>query len=60
MTAEAPDAVIRNFQVIGEAMKNSRTIFKEGIPDTTGKRFPGFRDVLTHVYFGIEIYDPLG
>lgn len=35
------DAVIRNFQVIGEAMKNSRTISRSGIPIRTGKRLPG-------------------
>jgi len=48
------DAVIRNFQVIGEAIKNLPEELKERHPKTDWKRIAGFRDVLTHVYFGIK------
>lgn len=48
------DAVIRNFQVIGEAIKNLPDDLKEGYPETDWKKIAGFRDVLTHVYFGIK------
>jgi uncharacterized protein with HEPN domain len=49
------DAVIRNFQVIGEAIKNLSLELRERYPDTDWKKIAGFRDVLTHVYFGIKL-----
>ncbi|MFA7303750.1 MAG: DUF86 domain-containing protein [Methanoregula sp.] len=49
------DAVIRNFQVIGEAIKNLPPELRERYPDTDWKKIAGFRDVLTHVYFGIKL-----
>jgi uncharacterized protein with HEPN domain len=49
------DAVIRNFQVIGEAIKNLHPELRERYPDTNWKKIAGFRDVLTHVYFGIKL-----
>ncbi len=48
------DAVIRNFQVIGEAIKKLPDDLKERYPDTDWKKIAGFRDVITHVYFGIK------
>ena len=48
------DAVIRNFQVIGEAIKNLPDDLKERYPGTDWRKIAGFRDVLTHVYFGIK------
>ena len=48
------DAVIRNFQVIGEAIKNLPDDLKVAYPETDWKKIAGFRDVLTHVYFGIK------
>jgi hypothetical protein len=48
------DAVIRNFQVIGEAIKNLPDDLKGSYPETDWKKIAGFRDVLTHVYFGIK------
>jgi len=48
------DAVIRNFQVIGEAIKNLPMDLKERYPGTDWKKIAEFRDVLTHVYFGIK------
>jgi uncharacterized protein with HEPN domain len=48
------DAVIRNFQVIGEAIKNLPADIRENYPDIDWKKIAGFRDVLTHVYFGIK------
>ena len=46
--------MIRNFQVIGEAIKNLPDDLKGGYPETDWKKIAGFRDVLTHVYFGIK------
>jgi len=48
------DAVIRNFEVIGEAIKNLPADLKKRHPKTDWKKIAGFRDVLTHVYFGIK------
>jgi uncharacterized protein with HEPN domain len=48
------DAVIRNFQVIGEAIKNLPDDLKTAYPEIDWKKIAGFRDVLTHGYFGIK------
>jgi len=40
--------------VIGEAIKKLPDDLKERYPDTDWKKIAGFRDVLTHVYFGIK------
>jgi hypothetical protein len=44
------DAVIRNFEVIGEAIKNLPPDLRERYPNTDWRKIAGFRDVLTHVY----------
>lgn len=49
------DAVIRNFQVIGEAVKNIPKLVKTRYPDVEWKEAAGFRDILIHEYFGIDI-----
>lgn len=50
----AVDAVIRNFEVIGEASKNIPQNVKEKYPHVEWKEAAGFRDVLIHEYFGID------
>jgi uncharacterized protein with HEPN domain len=51
---DSKDAVIRNFEVIGEAIKNLPSDLKERYPKTDWKKIAGFRDVLTHAYFGVK------
>ena len=51
----AIDAVIRNFEVIGEASKNIPKKIKEKYPDIEWKEATGFRNVLIHNYFGIDV-----
>ena len=51
----AVDAVIRNFEIIGEATKNVPKRIKEKYPDVEWKEAIGFRNVLTHDYFGIDL-----
>ena len=48
------DAVIRNFEVIGEAVKNVSDDLKQQFPSTGWKAVAGFRDMLIHGYFGVD------
>jgi uncharacterized protein with HEPN domain len=48
------DAVVRNFEIIGEASKNIASIFKSEHPDVPWKKLAGLRDKLIHFYFGID------
>jgi uncharacterized protein with HEPN domain len=49
------DAVVRNFEVIGEAVKNLSDDLKMLYPATDWKAVAGFRDTLIHGYFGIDL-----
>ena len=47
-------AVIRKFEIIGEATKNIPQSIKEKYPHIPWKEMAGFRDKLIHFYFGIK------
>lgn len=49
------DAVIRNFQVMGEATKNISEALKLAYSDVPWRRVAGFRDVLVHDYLRIDL-----
>ncbi|PWR71857.1 DUF86 domain-containing protein [Methanospirillum stamsii] len=49
------DAVVRNFEIIGEATKNISNEIKVQFPKTDWRSIAGFRDILIHGYFGIDI-----
>lgn len=49
------DAVIRNFEVIGEAAKQLSDDFKAAYPGVPWQRVAGFRDVLIHNYMGVDL-----
>jgi len=49
------DAVLRNLEVIGEAVKNLSPAYKDAHPDIPWKRIAGLRDVLIHGYFGVKL-----
>lgn len=49
------DAVIRNFEIIGEAARNIPEEIKGKYPFVEWKELLGFRNVLIHDYFGIEV-----
>lgn len=48
------DAVTRNFEIIGEAVKQIPQAIKEKYPQIQWKRIAGLRDVLIHDYMGVE------
>lgn len=49
------DTAIKNFMVIGEASKNISTETKSKQPHIPWKKVAGFRDILIHNYFGIDL-----
>jgi len=48
------DAVVRNLQIIGEAVKNITADFKKKHTDIEWKKIAGLRDKITHYYFGVN------
>ena len=50
----AQDAVVRNLEIIGEAVKNLHETFKQEHADVPWKSIAGIRDRLIHDYFGVN------
>ena len=48
------DAIIRNFEIIGEASKNVPTEIKNKYPEIPWKKMYGLRNLIAHEYFGID------
>ena len=53
--AKTLDAVIRNLEVIGEAVKRLPEEVRSQQPDVEWKKIAGLRDILIHEYFGINV-----
>jgi len=49
------DAVTRNLEIIGEAVKNIPVDVKKRHPDVEWKKIAGLRDILAHEYFGVDL-----
>ena len=48
------DAVIRNFEIIGEAANRIDPDYRKRNPEIEWKRIRGFRNRIVHDYFGID------
>jgi uncharacterized protein with HEPN domain len=48
------DAVMRNLQVIGEAVKKIPSEIQENYPLVEWRKIAGLRDIIVHAYFGLE------
>lgn len=49
------DAVIRNLEIIGEAVKKLPEEFRKDYPDVEWSKIAGLRDILIHEYFGVNM-----
>jgi len=54
------DAVIRNFEIIGEATKRLSQDFRQAYPNIQWQRIAGFRDVLIHDYLRVDLDEVWG
>jgi uncharacterized protein with HEPN domain len=50
------DAVIRNLEVIGEAVKKLDDEFRQRYPEIEWKKIAGMRDKLIHDYMGVDLW----
>ncbi|RMG87516.1 MAG: DUF86 domain-containing protein [Chloroflexi bacterium] len=48
------DAVVRNFEIIGEATKRLPQTLREQYPSVPWSEISGFRDVLIHAYHRVD------
>lgn len=48
------DAVIRNFEIIGEASKNIPKGIRDKYPEIPWKKMVGLRNLIAHEYFGVD------
>jgi uncharacterized protein with HEPN domain len=53
--SEKQDAVIRNIEIIGEAVKKISQGLKDKYKDVSWKDIAGMRDKLIHFYFGVNL-----
>ncbi len=49
------NAIIRSLEIIGEAAKNIPDSFREEHPKIPWRNIAGFRDILSHAYFGVSM-----
>ena len=52
---ETQDAVLRNLEIIGEAVKNISLDLKKKYKNIQWKEIAGMRDKIIHFYFGVNL-----
>lgn len=48
------DAIVRNLEIIGEAVKRLPEGFRDQHPQVDWRRIAGLRDLLAHAYFSVD------
>ena len=48
------DAIVRNFEIIGEASKNIPIDIQKRYPEIPWRKMYGLRNLIAHEYFGID------
>jgi uncharacterized protein with HEPN domain len=48
------DAVLRNLEIIGEAVKNISEETRQKYPNVKWRKISGFRDIVAHEYFEVN------
>lgn len=49
------DAILRQLTIVGEAAKRVSEVFRTSHPEVPWRRVAGFRDVVVHDYFKVDI-----
>jgi uncharacterized protein with HEPN domain len=53
--SKTADAVIRNLEIIGEAVKQIPEPIRVKRPSMAWRKIAGLRDILIHAYFGVDL-----
>lgn len=48
------DAVMRNFKIVGEAVRNLSEELRQKYPDVEWQQISGFRNILIHAYWSVD------
>lgn len=49
------DAMVRNFEIIGEASNHISDVIKERFPEIEWFKLRGMRNLVAHEYFGVRL-----